>query len=563
MHYRYFNLSFLFVIIISANIVSSNSYAESKESNFLEEKTILSDVPKGYDIVPQSIQLSEDLRNVTYVLYSDQNKKIVYHNHEASPVYYAIKAGTPAFSKKSINHVYIAYKSKKGDASLVINGKQGPVFDNIDHLNFSPDGKRYAYRATKNNLQCIVVDGRPGPWYKGIPVKDNLRFSPDSKHLAYVAFKDDNCVLVLDGNEQNLSFQFIDYVRFSFNSKRIVYKGRTEKTKHNEKWCAVIDGKKGNVYDKIFDLIFSPDSKNIAYAVLKNNEMALVINGKETVFYYRYGMPVFSPDSKRLAYTYQKKKQHHLIVDGKHKGKYDKIYQFYYSPDSSRYALVVQNKKKWYCIVDDNKGPKFDSIGGFKFSPDSTHYAYAAEVDEKGLIIKNDDRGEEYQSVGEPYFSPDSKQFVYRARHEKTGKWVTILNGNKFGNYYNGIGKYFFSENSRHLAFAGLVQLGKQSVMVVDGIELNPTQKFKIIGKPFFSPDSNHIAYHVRAGKNKWKIVVDGHILDKTYGGFFKDSPIIFDSSNYFHTIALEDPGPKFLAIDVKIPKNIKIQSEI
>ena len=100
--------------------------------------------------------------------------------------------------------------------------------------------------------------------------------------------------------------------------------------------------------------------------------------------------------------------------------------------------------------------------------------------------------------------------------------------------------------------------------MVVDGKEQCHQNDYKIIGKPYFSPDSSHIAYFIKGkGKNSWHLVVDGHILPGDYGGFMKATPIIYDSPNHFHTIAMREPGPEFLLIEVEIPENVELETEI
>jgi len=96
-------------------------------------------------------------------------------------------------------------------------------------------------------------------------------------------------------------------------------------------------------------------------------------------------------------------------------------------------------------------------------------------------------------------------------------------------------------------------------VMVVDEKEQCPGQAFKIIGEPCFSPDGNHIAYHAMLNKNTWKLIVDGHVLDNNYSGFIKTTPIIYDTSNHFHTIGVKNSA--FVLIDVEIPEESKIES--
>ena len=215
-----------------------------------------------------------------------------------------------------------------------------------------------------------------------------------------------------------------------------------------------------------------------------------------------------------------------------------------------------------HCIVNEKKGPGFKKIDAFKFSPDSSRYVYGAATENGGVIVVDGTPEKEYVSVGEAYFSPDSKHVVYRITGNDFTS-TTVLDGKVTGNRYNGIGKYLFSDDSRHVAYTAMISL-KKSIVVVDGIAQCADQKFNIIGNLFFSPDGNHIAYHVCAGnKNEWKLVVDGHVLNNTYGGFIKDTPIIWDSPNHFHTIALREPGPEFLLVEVDIPKTVKLESEI
>ena len=63
--------------------------------------------------------------------------------------------------------------------------------------------------------------------------------------------------------------------------------------------------------------------------------------------------------------------------------------------------------------------------------------------------------------------------------------------------------------------------------------------------------------------EERWHLVVDGNELPEAYDGFIKGTPIIFDSDNQFHTIALRSPGPEFLRVEVTIPNTWKIKSGI
>ena len=90
-----------------------------------------------------------------------------------------------------------------------------------------------------------------------------------------------------------------------------------------------------------------------------------------------------------------------------------------------------------------------------------------------------------------------------------------------------------------------------KTALVVDGQEQTT---FRIIGLPAFSPDGKHIAYHALTLGKEWRLVVDGKLLPEIYGGFMRGTPIVFDSNTHFHTLAMKEPGPEFVRIEVDIP---------
>ncbi|MEW6416877.1 MAG: hypothetical protein AB1480_02010 [Nitrospirota bacterium] len=63
------------------------------------------------------------------------------------------------------------------------------------------------------------------------------------------------------------------------------------KAKEGDKWLVVVDGKEGKKYDGIGALIFSPDSKRVAYQAIEGDEWFVVVDGKEGK---RYDMIVTS-----------------------------------------------------------------------------------------------------------------------------------------------------------------------------------------------------------------------------------------------------------------------------
>ncbi len=545
----------LIIRIIFFTLLFFLNYAAADDSPALQtqpnEKVIsLGSVPEGFSIIPKSLKYSQDIKNITYVAVNDKKENIVRLNNSTSPHYYAIHPTTPIFGSFNHRHAYIAASGKNGkNVFVVIDGKADPSFDAVDQFIFSPDESRYAYRAVRGKKQCIVVDGKPGPFYDGIPLKKNMTFSPDSRHLAYVAFNDNSCFLVLDGKKQK-KYNFIQEVSFSKDSLHHVYKARIEKKGLKEKWCLVYDGVESQTYDGIFAVMSSSDCKQFAFVAFKEKKLILVRNMKEVRAHERIGLPLFSQDSKRFACPFADNNDWHIDIDNNISPSFDSILYFAFSPDSSRYAYTAADDKKIYCIVDDLKSEPYTNIQPFKFSPDSKRYAFSAADDEGGRIVVDGIPGKVYKSVGEPYFSPDSKTVVYRALNKNHRKWVTVVNGHEQTQFYFAIKDYNFSPDSKRMAYATMIDQGK-TLMVVDG-KKHPI--CTILGMPAFSPDGKHIAYHALTINEKWCLVVDGKQLPGTYGGFMRGTPIIFDSDSHFHTIAMREPGPEFLRIEVDIP---------
>ena len=555
-------------VFLTITLFLTYGFCENTENkhNFDAKITLLSSIPQNRDIVDNSIRFSADYRNIAYVTYTDETHKFVHLNDKISPVYYAIHPSTPIFAAHTNTMAFIGYKSKNGNATVTIDGISGPIFDTVDNLVFSPDGKRYAYRGVKNNQQCVVLDGKEGPFFKGIPIKNNFLFSPDSAHFAYVALKENGCLLVLDEKLIEPSYNFITDIIFSPDSLHIAYKTRVEKTRTKETWRVVADGVEGEIYDKIFDLIYSYDSKHLAYAAIKNSKrkMVLVVDGKEKEYRDIYGLPVFSYDSKKLAFSYKENNNAYVSINDKRGPKFDELYSFFFSPDSSRHAYFAEKDDNIYCVVDGNESEAFLEAAGFKFSPDSKRYAYSVKTKKGFKIIVDGKSSDNFFAVAEPYFSPDSQHVVFRAEDvEKGTKWRTFIDGRPVGSRYFSISPYIFSADSRHLSYRGLINVNK-SVLIVDGKELPENEIFTLLGHQQFSPDSNHIVLHAQKKENDWKVIVDGHILDETFGGFIKGTPMIFDTDDHFHTIGLRNPEkPEFILIEVDIPDSIKLKTEL
>ncbi len=118
-------------------------------------------------------------------------------------------------------------------------------------------------------------------------------------------------------------------------------------------FVTVIDGKEEKQYDNIGNgsIVFSPDSRRLAYAAQSGNKRFVVADGKEWKHYDGVGSQtlVFSPDSKKLAYVALKENRQIAVINEKEISEYDGIVALekggfvFDAPDTCRY-LAMKDK---------------------------------------------------------------------------------------------------------------------------------------------------------------------------------------------------------------------------
>lgn len=297
----------------------------------------------------------------------------------------------------------------------------------------------------------------------------------------------------------------------------------------------------------IGDLIFSPDSKRIAY-IGENNEGYFVvvddIKGKTYKFIRSF---TFSHDSKQFAYpalleetrsegdygvTTGRKEV--IVLNGSEGPVYDLVAEPIFSPDDMSFAYRAGKSKKEFVVIDNKELGPYDGVGRITFGPDSKQLAYSVFKNEKALIVLNGKEGKAYDGVGNLIFSSDSKQFAYSAVQYPTRRFV-VLNGVE-GKDYELVDQLVFSPNSVHLAYTA--EKNEKMFVVMDGKEepfnyimnmMSPNNnyglKIETVLRPTFSLDSKHFAY--LAGKEgRWFIVLDedeGTPYDFIWDTYHKD----------------------------------------
>lgn len=343
---------------------------------------------------------------------------------------------------------------ERGTVRVVVDGRFGPEYDDVQHLLLSPDGKHVAYVAKSGVDYSVVVDGRPGPLYdfigKETPTRRNIRmqFSSDGKHLAYVARKRDQHCVVTDGIAGPL-FDGIGLFRFSPDSKRIAYVARTR-----NKSCVVTDGRASPLYDGVEDdpligtsLQFSPDSKCMAYVARKGNSYLLIRDGRMEALPGAIQHLQFSSDSKHVAYAIKEDKRWIVRVDGRNRlAESNDVCSFRLNTDATSVAHVVRipeettlisrttSRKPYYDTVTPKKNEKFPG----KFPEKeliTTEETKQINKFETWRVFVQGQAGPELDRIMEAtlQISPDSKHVMYCAWRDARRAQVYSNTGNRPG----------------------------------------------------------------------------------------------------------------------------------
>ena len=503
-----------------------------------------------------------------------------------------------------------AAKIKRGKQwVLVVDGKEGPAFDDITGISFSlPAARHIVYAAKRNGKWTEMLDdkelgpafdalipdpsknprnaagpmwmpppaspGSVGSMLNGLDAAGMLYTALNTRHSQPVAPTAKDAAREMEGSS---------WFWQNDNLQRHAYAGRRGKTS-----LMFVDGKEGPEFAEISGPVFSPNGKRLAYAAKRQKEWRMVVDGVEGPSFQDLGAPMFSLDGLRLAYAAKLEKQW-AIVEGANPGtKFMDISSPYFSPDGKRLAYWAKRQTKKgtsgsevyvigeLIVADGKEGPEFDAAGPPVFSPDSMHLAYWAKGKKKEhvLIVDGQPKFEFREFLAGPEFSPDGQHIAYV--DWSNGGFVGILDGksvadSKAPGYHTlSLGKYFaeqlmFSPDSQRLAYVvvsggenyweGATKRAKRRV-VVDGHEDNLYDAYGI--NLTFSPDSRHVAYIVHGGlkRDKSTVVIDGREggpYDSVLGGVFHRE-VGADGGTSAEFVYIAREGRKFYRVTQPLP---------
>lgn len=352
----------------------------------------------------------------------------------------------------------VAYVVRRaGKAFVVVNGLVGREYDEIDEVHdtglegdirlptgvyviFSPDGRRYAYKARRGRTWRLVVDGLETQGYdeiwwqtsRGVP---STVFTHDSRHFIFQVGKDERgwpTDTIVDGIEGKVLPDSAPRGSNAPAPRRPQARGE----RRGGKWTMVVDGVAGPVYDWVGHCdsnaaVVSRDGRRVAYAAKRDDKKFVVIDGDEGPPYDDIWAICFSPDGRHVAYEAftgrGDEARQLLVVDGVAGPPGGGASRLSFSPESRRVVYRIDQEQRLNAgpgaqavVVNGVRGPWYDHVEDLTHSRHGEYLAYRAERGDRELVVVERAETPEYADIlSEIHFDgPATVHFVAR-RHEE------------------------------------------------------------------------------------------------------------------------------------------------
>lgn len=275
------------------------------------------------------------------------------------------------------NHWAYILQEKNYSHRLVVDGVPGELYGQIANVRFSPDSNRLGYLANLATGADMIESSR---WVAMVDEKQlgmeyqrlqDLQFSPDSRHVAVKATQNGASHMVIDGEE---SVGYLDIHDFTFSATgRHAFVGRPA----NGKRQVVIDGKPDKEIQELAkgSLMFSPDGSRLLYGAHTSLQDAITyFDGKEEAIRIEIQQSptqwkraaAFSPDGQHVAFMGKGAGQPTLFVDWM-PGAEGLQYAFPVFSDDGRHIAVPGKKpknqtSKWSMYLNGKSAFDFDDV---------------------------------------------------------------------------------------------------------------------------------------------------------------------------------------------------------
>jgi len=408
-----------------------------------------------------------------------------------------------------------AYAARHGDRALVVcDETEGPDFDEVGGVMFSPDGARLAYWGDVGAGVLALIEGLPDALH--LSVSDTI-FSPRGDRVAYVAGSGERLAkppvwrvpsweplrghkgrsttrmaVVLDG-EIGPSHDEVNHLQFSADGGRFAYFARRD-----EEVSLIVDGTELARCDHrpsyCYELQFSPDGQHTTCVMPHSQGDALFVDGELVAVHHTITDIMFSPEGERIAYVVSDDIGRSLVLDGRRSADVgEAIQRFWFAEEHCIHLRDAENGRR--VDVDGHYLVTFeapDDCSGLVASPDGAHLlVYSAN----GSLVL-DGRALPGAWAGlyapTPTFSANGRRYAWAARAEGGGRACVVdgIAGPAFGTIGGGVFELEWGSHRLRLAREEL-----------DASSWIP----RII--PGFSPDSRHFAYAAASSEGRFVVV--------------------------------------------------------
>ncbi len=434
--------------------------------------------------------------------------------------------------------VHVATVTTSGSRAVMIyDNVEGPKFDEIFGVAFSPDGSRYAYCGRSGNQFVVMADS-----------KELIR-SADS----------------LQGRISEESCQ----LGFTSNSKHVYYLSSYNTPPNNSQFTRfVYDGTPGPSGMLELPVAFSPDGEHFAYVISERDSRGvhpvLIVDGKRAG--YEGGAPQWSGDSKHL-FTVSSSNVpgrgsvEDLQVDGKPimraahiqafaspvgvgvvsiagivvnfkpiqflcvgnkkvtgsevDGTSGAIDQVVFSPDGKHFAAQYHLLNKHWVVTDGKKGLEYSEVDHLAFTADSSKVVYQAGANNKHFIVEGEEESDGFNALFPPIIAPVGGHVGALVNSLDNRDHVLVLDGKTVRGNFGAGTDLAFSPDGAHYAF--WKNVGSSLQVVLDGVPQPASSLGQNIAKAFvFSPDGKHLG-HFGIAPNASDSMNVGLFLDGKY----------------------------------------------
>ncbi|HEU5078741.1 MAG TPA: hypothetical protein VFT72_05985 [Opitutaceae bacterium] len=430
-----------------------------------------------------AVVFSRDGEHYAYLARAGENYIAVLDGKEVFRAPYwisALRYGELKLSPTGKHLTLVAAEQVQGRISLrvVVNGKPGPAFEQISEFVTSADESRWVYLGRKGGASAeewtAVVDGKEA---------GNIGFRP--------VFTSDNRLIMTRGASGSAQPQLVVDGKAVIKSAAISDKiwlapknGRyaaAAQVKQGGPLTLFVDGKPVSDAKDPQSVVFSPDGKHYMAACRTPSGSGFVVtDGKVGQSYAGVTNLVFTPDSSKAIYQAYAGSKSFLIVDGAESEGFElmagQVAALALSQKGARYGYGTLDgmNRNFSAIVDGKNVLQAGRrvIGdSFIFSPDGQHYAFATlpgtRNDDARLMVD----GAEVDGIEPAYFL-----------RTQTGLVSYVI----------------FSPDSAHSVFRGYDKKNpSRTGLVIDG-QLVPTNSNYIIRIPTFTPDGKHVLWLTR-----------------------------------------------------------------